>query len=287
MKANVKANVKAVGRVSWHACLMRFWLVLLFFLPGMARAGQVPSDCIALAARETGVVPVRYGTPPPEGVVRLRYVDHAMFALETPGGLMAITDYNGQIGGTDVVPDIVTMNNYHDTHYTNHPDPRIALVIKGWGPVGHPAAVDLDLGEMRIRNVTSDLRGPFGEGARQDGNSIFIFEVAGLCIAHLGHLHQILSPRQIAAIGRLDVVMVPVDGEFTMSQVQIAAVVRSLHPRIVLPMHWFTPEVLAQFLADMKPDYAIHVGTSAEIDVSRQTLPEAPVVVVLLPQPFP
>ncbi|MBI1170678.1 Zn-dependent hydrolase [bacterium] len=266
---------------------MRWILALLFLMPMLARAGDLPSDCIALADRQGEVVPVRYGTPPAEGVVRIRYVDHAMFAIETPGGLMAITDYNGHIGNPDAVPDIVTMNNYHDTHFTNHPDPRIPVVIKGWGTVGHPAAVDLDLGEMRIRNVTSDLRGPFGEGARQDGNSIFIFEVAGLCIAHLGHLHQILTPHQLAAIGRVDVLMVPVDGEFTMSQAQIAGVVRALHPRIVLPMHWFTPEVLAQFLTDMKSDHAVNVVGGPQIEVSRKTLPTAPEVDVLMPQPFP
>ncbi len=47
----------------------------------------------------------------------------------------------------------------------------------------------------------------------KDGNSIFIFEVAGLCIGHLGHLHhQARSIRHFAAIGRLDIVMVPIDG---------------------------------------------------------------------------
>ena len=264
------------------------WLWAVFIcLAGTARGETLPSDCIALASNDGQVVPARYGTPPPEGVVRIRYIDHSMFAIETPGGLMAITDYNGKIGSKDVVPEVVTMNNYHDTHYTDHPDPRIPVVIRGWGPVGHPAAVDVDLGEMRIRNVTSDLRGPFGEGGRQDGNSIFIFEVAGLCIGHLGHLHQILSPKQIAAIGRLDVVMVPVDGEYTMDQASIAGVVRSLHPRIVLPMHWFTPDVLARFLTDMRPDYPSRVVAGPEIEVSRATLPVTPEVVVLAPQVFP
>lgn len=266
---------------------MRWILAAILALTGAARAETLPSDCIALASKDVQVIPVRYSTPPPDGVVRIRYIDHSMFAIETPGGLMAITDYSGKIGNKDVVPEVVTMNNYHDTHYTDHPDPRIPVVIPGWGPPGQPAAVDLDLGEMRIRNVTTDLRGPFGEGARQDGNSIFIFEVAGLCIGHLGHLHQVLTPRQIAAIGRLDVVMVPVDGGYTMDQVAIAGVVQSLHPRIVLPMHWFTPEVLAQFLTDMQPDYPSRVVAGPEIEVSRATLPAKPEVVVLAPQPFP
>ena len=265
---------------------MRFWMAILLVLPLGARAESLPSDCVALADAGARVIHVRYGTPPPDGVVRIRFLDHAMFAIETPGGLMAVTDYNGKTGNPEVVPEIITMNNYHDTHYTNQPDPRIPVVIRGWGPPGQPAAIDLDLGEMRIRNVTSDLRGPFGEGARQDGNSIFIFEVAGLCIVHLGHLHQTLLPQQVALIGRVDVLMVPVDGEYTMSQAAIAGVVRSLHPRLVLPMHWFTPALLQDFLAQM-PDYPISIETGAEIMVSRQSLQAAPRVVVLTPAPFP
>ncbi|OZA12672.1 MAG: hypothetical protein B7Y02_07055 [Rhodobacterales bacterium 17-64-5] len=265
---------------------MRWFLALLMLLPGLARAESLPSDCIALAARDQATVPVRYGVPLPEGVVRIRYIDHAMFAIETPGGLMAVTDYNGKIGNPDVVPEIVTMNNYHDTHYTDHPDARIPVVLRGWGPPGAPAVIDLNLGEMRIRNVTSDLRGPFGEGARKDGNSIFIFEVAGLCIVHLGHLHQVLDPAKLAQIGRVDVLMVPVDGEYTMDQTAIAGVVRSLHPRLVLPMHWFTPEVLQTFLARM-PEYPVKLVPGAEIDVSRQGLTEPPHTVVLTPALFP
>ena len=266
---------------------MRWLWTFLLVWPWAAWAQTLPADCVALADAGAKVVPVRYGTPPPDGVVRIRYIDHAMFAIETPGGLMAVTDYNGKIGNPDVVPEIVTMNNYHDTHFTPHPDPRIPLVIKGWGPPGQPAAIDADLGEMRIRNVTSDLRGPFGEGARQDGNSIFIFEVAGLCIVHLGHLHQELDAAKRARIGRVDVLMVPVDGEYTMSQAAIAGVVRSLHPRLVLPMHWFAPEILAQFLKDMEPDYPAHTVAGPEIEVSRVSLPAGPEIVVLAPEPFP
>ena len=62
---------------------------------------------------------------------------------------------------------------------------------------------------------------------------------------------------------------------------------RSLHPRIVLPMFWFTPEVLAQFLNDMRSDYPRRVVTGPAIQVSRANLPGKPEVVVLAPEPFP
>ena len=261
-------------------------MVLALVPIGAGAEGRIPSDCIALAQAGPNVVPVAFGAPLAEDMVRIRYLQHAMFAIEG-GGLLAVTDYTGDIGNPVVVPDIVTMNNAHSTHYTDFPDPRIPLVLRGWGPAGLPAAIDLDLGEMRVRNVTTDLRGPFGEGARKDGNSIFIFEVAGLCIGHLSHLHQIPTPAQYAAIGRLDVVMVPVDGAYTMDVADMADVVRRLHARVVLPMHWFTPEGLAQFLVQLQGDYVISVPGSPEIEVSRAALPEKPVVVVLEPTLIP
>ena len=268
------------------------WLcgVIVALVPGLApelvgAEERIPSDCVALS-EASQVLPVGFGAPLAADAVRIRFLQHAMFAIEG-GGLLAVTDYTGDIGNKAVVPDVVTMNNAHSTHYTDHPDPRIPLVLRGWGPVGYPPAIDIDLGAMRVRNVTTDLRGPFGEGARKDGNSVFIFEVAGLCIVHLSHLHQIPTPAQYAAIGRADVVMVPVDGAYTMDVADMADVVRHLHARVVLPMHWFTPQGLALFLAQLPRDYLISVPGVPEVEVSRAALPMRPEVVVLEPALIP
>jgi hypothetical protein len=247
---------------------------------------RIPSDCIALASADPWVLPVGYGTDLTSDQVLIRYLDHAEFAIATTN-ILAVTDYKGDIGNFTIVPDVVTMNNAHGTHFTDSPDPRIALVLRGWPKDGVPATYDLDLGDMRIRNVTTDLRGPFGEGARRDGNSIFIFEAAGLCIGHLGHLHQIPTALQYAAIGRLDVVMVPVDGGYTMDVAVMADIIRRFNPRIVLPMHWFSPEGLAKFLGQLNRDYDITVSESAELLVSRASLPDKSTVVVLQPALLP
>ena len=61
----------------------------------------------------------------------------------------------------------------------------------------------------------------------RDGNSIFIFEVAGLCIGHLGHLHHKLDDSHFAAIGRIDILMVPIDGTYTMSLDGVSDITRA------------------------------------------------------------
>ncbi|OYW49298.1 MAG: Zn-dependent hydrolase [Rhodobacterales bacterium 12-65-15] len=235
---------------------MRLILALaLFAAPALAQE-RIPSHCIALAAAEPGVVPVALqdGLEPDE--VLIRYLDHASFAIVTQDGTVAVTDYTGYLGLQDLVPDVVTMNNAHSTHWTANPDPRIPQVLKGWPEGAVPAEHRLDLGSMLVRNVTTDTRGPFGEGARADGNSIFIFEVGGLCIGHLGHLHQIPSDEQYAAIGRLDVLMVPVDGGYTLRLEDMAGVVRRLRSSVVIPMHWFSEASLQAFLAEMAGELA-------------------------------
>lgn len=273
-----------------------FLVSALFCGPGTALApasvlaqDRAPSNCLALASGDGAEMPVpaRFGDTVTAGAVLIRYLEHASFAIVTQDGTIAVTDYTGYIGNPDVVPDVVTMNNAHATHFTGFPDPRIAHVLQGWGPPGRPPQISLDLGGLAVRNVTSDLRGPFGEGARRDGNSIFLFEAAGLCIAHLGHLQQILTPEQIWAIGRVDVVMVPVDGAYTMDTRTMAEVARGLHPRVVVPMHWFSEAGLSEFVAELAGDFRIEAVGGADMMLSLGTLPQEPVVRILTPALIP
>jgi L-ascorbate metabolism protein UlaG (beta-lactamase superfamily) len=262
---------------------MRLALALtLLATPGLAQE-RIPSHCIALASADPQVVPVALDEGLEPDSVLIRYIDHASFAVVTADGTVAVTDYTGYLGTQDVVPDVVTMNNAHSTHWTVNPDPRIPHVLKGWGEGAAPAEHRLDLGSMLVRNVTTDTRGPFGEGARADGNSIFIFEAAGLCIGHLGHLHQIPSDAQYAAIGRLDVLMVPVDGGYTLRLQDISGVVRRLRSSVVIPMHWFSQASLQAFLAEMSTEFTVVETGGAQISMSLDDLPSTPTVLVLEP----
>jgi L-ascorbate metabolism protein UlaG (beta-lactamase superfamily) len=114
----------------------------------------------------------------------------------------------------------------------------------------------------------------------KDGNSIFIFEVAGLCIGHLGHLHQQLDDSHFAAIGRLDIVMVPIDGTYTMSLDGISDITRRLRASVVLPMHRFaTP--LEEFMQRIGKEFEIDVRSERTLRISRETLPNKPTVIIL------
>jgi L-ascorbate metabolism protein UlaG (beta-lactamase superfamily) len=242
------------------------------------------SDCLAMANAAPRAMPVSLRrTAAGTDEVAITYAGHSTYYIDTPGGVRIATDWNGAYR-TGRLPDVVTMNRAHSTHYTLFPDPRIPHVLHGWGENGEPAKISAKIGDVLIRNVTTDIRRFWGDNSGtdmiKDGNSIFIFEVAGLCIGHLGHLHVKLDDSQFAAIGRLDIVMVPIDGTYTMSLDGISEITRRLRASVVLPMHRFeTP--LEDFMQRIGRDFAIDQRSERTLRISRETLPTAPTVIIL------
>ena len=214
--------------------------------------------------------------------VTITYAGHSTYVIETPGGVTAATDFSGSYTAGKL-PDIVTMNRAHSSHYSLSPDPRIKHVLHGWNDSDGPAKHALTLDDIFIRNVPTDIRGyRLGSESvmQKDGNSIFIFEVAGLCIGHLGHLHHPLDDSHYAAIGRLDIVMVPIDGSMTLSLDGMSEITRRLRSSIVLPMHRFgTP--LSEFMARMNGQFEMDIRSGSSFTVSADTLPKKLTIVIL------
>jgi len=210
--------------------------------------------------------------------VKITFVGHSTFLIETPGGVSIATDYSGWYAPPKT-PDVVTMNKAHSSHYTLTPDPAIKHVLHGWGDDGEPADHYVVIADTYIRNVTTDIRS--GGGMMEpDGNSIFIFEVAGLCIGHLGHLHHELDDSDYAEIGRLDVLMVPVDGGLTMGAESMSRVVTRLRSALILPMHRRGPPV-TNFLQMFGDGFDKSFATEASVTVSMRSLPRKPLIYIL------
>ena len=214
--------------------------------------------------------------------VRISYSGHSTFLVESPGGVKIATDYNDYVKPR-VLPDIVTMNHAHSTHYTNAPDPGIKHVLRGWGPSPEqPARHDIQAGDVRVRNVPTNIRNYMSGGTERHGNSIFIFEIANLCIAHLGHLHHTLTQQQLDEIGRIDVVMVPVDGGVTLDLEGMAEVLAALKAPLMIPMHYFSTYSLRRFLHVLgEKSYEVEMSETPTVVVSKATLPAKPKVLVL------
>ncbi|PWC32024.1 MBL fold metallo-hydrolase [Azospirillum sp. TSO22-1] len=253
-------------------------LLLLFGVPLFAYGAF--ADCLPVAdLPRPGVMlaNLRVAQAPSAGTVRVSFLGHASFLIETPGGVSAVTDYN-DLFRPAATPDVVTMNNAHVTHYTDFPDSDVRHVLRGWDPGGRMAQHDIEVKDLRVRNVPTNVR-DFA-GTRVAGNSIFVFEVAGLCIAHLGHLHHDLTDLHLKELGMIDVLMVPVDGSFTIAQEVMQRVIGQIGPAVVIPMHWFSEQRLARFLDMMRPTYTVEVRASPSALFSRATLPRRTVIVL-------
>ena len=256
--------------------------LLAFFLPSaVAFAQEAPqqSSCLALAGKFPGIV--RAGFTPiqskSQGEVTITYAGHSTYVIETPAGVRIATDFSGYYGANPL-PRVVTMNKAHRTHYTDFPDPGIEHVLRGWNQEGGPARHALTVDDVFVRNVPTDIRN--GGAMEADGNSIFIFEVAGLCIGHLGHLHHRLEDAHYAAIGRLDIVMVPIDGGMTQSLANMREITDRLHSSIVLPMHRHSTPI-GEFTSMMGEEFEVDFRSTRSLSLTSDDLPRRPTIIVL------
>jgi L-ascorbate metabolism protein UlaG (beta-lactamase superfamily) len=250
--------------------------------PKPAAPPEMAQSCPGLvAADQPRVIPAAFQLAALNAdQVRLTYVGHATFLIESPQLVRIATDYNDYVR-PPILPDIATMNHAHDTHYTDHPDPAIKYVLRGWGPSeSEPAIWDLKYRDVRVRNVPTNIR-TWDGGTERYGNSIFVFEIANLCIVHLGHLHHTLTQQQLDEIGRPDVVLAPVDGSYTLDLDGMMEVLTSLKASLIVPMHFFSPYTLARFLDRARKQWPVEQAEIPSVVLSKATLPTSPKVLVL------
>ncbi|HYH23313.1 MAG TPA: MBL fold metallo-hydrolase [Azospirillum sp.] len=256
-------------------------------LTGLWPIAAAQADCLPIAHGPARVLPValRLAQAPGAGQVRLTFLGHSSFVIESAGGVSAVTDYNDYIR-PPFRPDVATMNVAHDTHFTDHPDPEIAHVLRGWDPGGGMAQHDVTVKDMRVRNVPTNIRGygggygGGGYGTRVAGNSIFVFEVGGLCIAHLGHLHHTLTDVHLKELGIIDVVLAAVDGSFTISHADMVQVIEQLRPAVVIPMHYFGGASLERFIATLAGRYEPKLSDTPTVVLSRARLPQRQLLIL-------
>ncbi len=246
---------------------------------GAAPKPEMMENCPGLIAGRPPIAPVRRVALSADQI-RINYIGHSTFLIESPKLVRVATDYNDYVK-PPVLPDIATMNHAHSTHYTNNPDPGIKHVLRGWAENQKPARVDVQFKDVRVRNVPTNIRSWTSGDTERHGNSIFIFEMANLCIAHLGHLHHTLNQAQLNEIGRVDVVMVPVDGTMTLDLEGMIDVVRALRAPLVIPMHFFSSYTLDRFLQRMRGEWDTEIADVPSVVVSKATLPAKPKVLVL------
>jgi L-ascorbate metabolism protein UlaG (beta-lactamase superfamily) len=101
-------------------------------------------------------------------------------------------------------------------------------------------------GEYEVAGVTVAGLPTFHDtkqGEVHGRNTVYVIELDDVRVCHLGDLGHALDGDLLEAIGKVDVLLVPVGGGNTLEAAGAAEVVRQVEPRIVIPMHYALPTV--------------------------------------------
>jgi L-ascorbate metabolism protein UlaG (beta-lactamase superfamily) len=258
------------------------WLWLFLSVSPILVGLAVPTT-LTLRARAAGT-PV---------IGKLTWLGQSAFLLETAAGTRVLMDPIPKGLGYELPAglkaDVVTVSHEHPDHnnvglVTNKARVLRGLTAdkKGW------TKVDEKVKDVAIRSVGvyhDDKR-----GADRGLNTVFLFEVGGIRIAHLGDLGHLLTDEQLSAIGSVDVVLVPVGGFYTIDAYQATRVVDQLHPRlVVLPMHYKTPALTIKELAPVdefleRKANVVHEPTSTLTLTPVKARPAVQIVVLNAPE---
>jgi L-ascorbate metabolism protein UlaG (beta-lactamase superfamily) len=211
--------------------------------------------------------------------MKIKWLGHASFLITSEKGLKIITDpysLGGEIeyGRIEEAADIVTVSHKHSDHNN-------VAAVKGKPEVVNTA------GSKRVKGV--DFKGipsyhDEAKGGQRGANIIFCFTLDGIRICHLGDLGHQLDAPQMAEIGEVDVLLLPVGGVYTIDAKGAAKVCDKLNPKVVLPMHYKTAKCgypiakVDDFLQGRKN--VRHLNAS-ETEFKKEQLPSATETVVL------
>jgi L-ascorbate metabolism protein UlaG (beta-lactamase superfamily) len=208
--------------------------------------------------------------------MEIKWLGHSCFRLRGKAATIITDPYSPQLGYKlgKVTADIVTMSHQHPGH--NY--------LKGVG--GHPRAVK-GPGEYEISEVIIIGIAAFhdaSQGSSKGRNTVYLMEMDEVSICHLGDLGHMLTDDEVEELGEVDILILPVGGLSTIDAATAAQVVRQLDPKVVIPMHYQTPELdrgLAPVDAFLKEGGVKDVTPQSKLLVTKSNLPLTTQVVVL------
>jgi L-ascorbate metabolism protein UlaG (beta-lactamase superfamily) len=226
--------------------------------------------------------------------VVIRWYGQSFFEIISTKGTRIVTDPHAieAYGRPLVKADLVLMTHFHVDHtrvdaITNIKSARQINALKK----GEGGRDDWNLIDEKFKDVRIETMGTFHDdmaGSVRGKNGVFILDVDGLRIVHLGDLGHSLRPAQLRKLGKVDVLMIPVGGVYTLNGVEAQKVVAQIKPtRYILPMHYGTAVYndllgLEYFLEDQKMGEVKRYRGTNEIDIDpKSEPPKEPIIAIL------
>jgi L-ascorbate metabolism protein UlaG (beta-lactamase superfamily) len=215
--------------------------------------------------------------------MKVKWLGHACFLLTSDGGLRIITDpYTAGVYGLDYAPpsetaDIVTVS--HD-----HADHNNVAAVKG-NPRVVQGAGSQEAKGIQFKGVASAH--DQSSGKERGPNTIFCFALDSINVCHLGDLGHDLSDQTVADIGGVDVLLIPVGGNFTVDAALADRICQKLAPKVVIPMH-FKNDRCPGFPVAAVDDFTrrrqqVRAIAGSEAELKKEQLPTTTETLVLRP----
>lgn len=211
--------------------------------------------------------------------MKIKWLGHASFLITADNGTRIITDPyivgNGLgYGEIKEAADVVTVSHDHFDHN------NVASVSGNPQVVKEPAEAK----GIKFEGVATyhDTSG----GSERGNNTIFCMDIDGVKVCHLGDLGHPLSSQQVADVGKVDVLLIPVGGFFTIDAKVASEVCDKLNPRVIIPMHYKNEK--CEFPISGVDDFLEGKGSVRKLDSSEAefkagALPAETEIIVLKP----
>jgi L-ascorbate metabolism protein UlaG (beta-lactamase superfamily) len=217
--------------------------------------------------------------------MKIKWFGHACFLFTSAAGVKIITDpYKSgdpiNYGEVNESADVVLISHEHFDHNYPAAVKGTPLIIKA---TGNSEAKGIKFKGIPVFHDDTN-------GSQRGKNTIFVFEIDGLRICHLGDLGHVPDKKLIADIGKVDIVFVPVGGLYTIDGNTATEVIAKLSPKVVIPMHFLTPKLDANKFGQvsgpenfLKGKNNIRRLDTSEFDISVDTLPAVTQIIVCKP----
>jgi L-ascorbate metabolism protein UlaG (beta-lactamase superfamily) len=215
-----------------------------------------------------------------DGRVQIKWFGHATFQITSSKGTRILTDPHTR----DYLPvptlpqHIVTTSHNHGAHSNIWMAPGDPIVIEGLSqPDDDWKAIQRIIKDVSIYTVPAYH--DKSQGLQRGKNSIFVFRVDNICIAHLGDLGHSLTPAQLKMLGKIDILLVPLaGGRFTIPADEAREVTKQVGPRIAIPMHYWSEGAVENYI---QGNPQVRKINGPVLRISDAELPEPTEVVVL------
>jgi len=246
----------------------------------MERLTVVALMCLCAVMLGSRVVAAEVG----DNEARITWLGHAFFLVESKQARIAMDPFNASVGYPipDVTADVVLVTHEHGDHNNVGAVKGSPTVVRGAGQHG---AVGIAVKGVATKHYDDP------KNARRGPNTVFVWQQGGIKLAHCGDLGHVLSDAQVAEIGPVDVLMIPVGGFYTIDAQKAKRVVDQLKPKIVFPMHYRTDAMSGKksplapvddFLGVMNEEAVIENDGKHSVMLSAATLaPGKPRVIVM------